>query len=265
MSVIFKLDGTIVREDDVKDEQQDLKDKLANYDEHIKHHYEGLRSYRDRELTATDWTQGADSPLNSDKKAEWQTYRNKLRDLPNHAKAPIWFEESEIPLAPGQSSVPNEALAFVKSHIDAIGIGTTSWIGVGTDGVYFEQDRPCKQISYDLSAKVEGISTNRAVIGTNNGFDFIVSISDMAAEGEYHYQIETDPETIYINRGGFVTITPDSNYVGIATIPVSISGVAGTITSNTDVKFIFEVSETQNHYEEYVVGIATTSVGVGTT
>jgi hypothetical protein len=30
----------------------------------------------------TDWTQGADSPLSADKKAEWATYRAALRNVP---------------------------------------------------------------------------------------------------------------------------------------------------------------------------------------
>ena len=33
-------------------------------------------------LTASDWTQSADSPLSDTKKAEWATYRQALRDLP---------------------------------------------------------------------------------------------------------------------------------------------------------------------------------------
>jgi hypothetical protein len=31
-------------------------------------------------LAASDWTQGVDSPLSESKKAEWQTYRQTLRD-----------------------------------------------------------------------------------------------------------------------------------------------------------------------------------------
>lgn len=41
-----------------------------------------LRERRGHELTACDWTQGADSPLSSSKKTEWATYRQALRDLP---------------------------------------------------------------------------------------------------------------------------------------------------------------------------------------
>ncbi len=44
---------------------------------------EYLRTRRNHELTASDWTQGADSPLSSAKKTEWATYRQALRDLPS--------------------------------------------------------------------------------------------------------------------------------------------------------------------------------------
>ena len=40
------------------------------------------RSERNRLLTETDWTQGNDSPLSSDKKTEWANYRTALRNLP---------------------------------------------------------------------------------------------------------------------------------------------------------------------------------------
>ena len=46
-----------------------------------KHSWEVFRSYRNYLLTKSDWTQAADSPLSDSKKAEWKTYRQKLRDL----------------------------------------------------------------------------------------------------------------------------------------------------------------------------------------
>jgi len=42
-----------------------------------------VRATRDALLTACDWTQLADSPLTAEKKAEWATYRQALRDLPD--------------------------------------------------------------------------------------------------------------------------------------------------------------------------------------
>ena len=40
------------------------------------------RSQRNKLLAETDWTQGNDSPLSSDKKTEWANYRTALRNLP---------------------------------------------------------------------------------------------------------------------------------------------------------------------------------------
>ena len=41
-----------------------------------------VKDRRQNLLRASDWTQSADSPLSDSKKAEWATYRQKLRDLP---------------------------------------------------------------------------------------------------------------------------------------------------------------------------------------
>jgi hypothetical protein len=43
-----------------------------------------LKRYRSMKLQACDWTVGVDSPLSDSKKAEWQTYRQALRDLPSN-------------------------------------------------------------------------------------------------------------------------------------------------------------------------------------
>ena len=40
-----------------------------------------VRAQRSKLLTDSDWTQGADSPLSTSKKTEWQTYRQSLRDV----------------------------------------------------------------------------------------------------------------------------------------------------------------------------------------
>lgn len=40
-----------------------------------------IRIQRDTKLFHSDWTQGADSPLSEEAKAEWRTYRQALRDL----------------------------------------------------------------------------------------------------------------------------------------------------------------------------------------
>lgn len=45
-----------------------------------------LRKQRNALLAESDWTQTADNALSSDKKTEWETYRQALRDLPAKAK-----------------------------------------------------------------------------------------------------------------------------------------------------------------------------------
>ena len=65
-------------------------------------HFRGLRN---KKLAKGDWTQAPDSPLSEEKKKEWATYRQKLRDLtktvtpkflPNSPK----IDESEFPTEP---------------------------------------------------------------------------------------------------------------------------------------------------------------------
>lgn len=41
-----------------------------------------LRLRRDQMLQDSDWTQMSDAPFTDDKRAEWRTYRQTLRDLP---------------------------------------------------------------------------------------------------------------------------------------------------------------------------------------
>lgn len=237
MGKIFKVDGTSEWFNEVYDEQEQLKNEISFFESHISSEYDDLRAYRNQELLASDWTQVPDGPLDSTTKSAWAEYRMKLRDLPGDAKAPMWFEESDWPLAPGQSSIPVDALRFLKSNADPMGIGTTSWVGVGTDGVYFAQTRPCAQITFDANSKVGGVSTDKAVIGTHDTINFEVNITDITATTSYNYEVES--EYIFVNESGVVTIVPDDNYVGSATIPVSISGAAGTVTSNTNIRFSY--------------------------
>ena len=46
------------------------------------HHWADVINKRNNRLTGSDWTQMTDSPLSDTKKAEWATYRQALRDIP---------------------------------------------------------------------------------------------------------------------------------------------------------------------------------------
>ena len=135
MGIIFNPDGTTEHIIDTFDPQENLKNQIHRYDQHLECGFEELRSYRDQELSQSDWTQVPDGPLDSTTKAAWATYREKLRDLPSSAKAPFWFEESDWPIAPGASAINPDALVFLKNNIDPLGIATTSWVGLTTNMV----------------------------------------------------------------------------------------------------------------------------------
>ena len=60
-----------------------------------------LRLKRDALLTESDWTQVNDSPLTTEKKAEWAVYRQALRDLPEN-NAGVEPLEWVIPVRPEQ-------------------------------------------------------------------------------------------------------------------------------------------------------------------
>ena len=47
-----------------------------------------LRRDRDALLKASDWSQLTDAPLTDAQKTQWQTYRQALRDLPDHVNWP---------------------------------------------------------------------------------------------------------------------------------------------------------------------------------
>tara|TARA_Y100001963_G_scaffold118901_1_gene165753 strand:+ start:3634 stop:4572 length:939 start_codon:yes stop_codon:yes gene_type:complete len=187
MATIFKKDGIIINTPEVQTLQEDLRESVSNYETHVQSGYDELRTYRDDELKTSDWTQVPDSPLNSTAKTAWATYRTKLRDLPNDAKAPYWFEESDWPVAPGASAINPEALGFIERNKDPLGIATTSWVGITTNMV-----------------KKGSLSVNGAGIGTD-----IVGVADTTG-------VEVGDTVSY--NGQTVSIV-----AGITTISVSLA------------------------------------------
>ena len=59
-----------------------------------------IRAERDRLLTSTDWTQGADTPLGGSKKTEWATHRTLLRDLPSDQSSKTTYADITWPPEP---------------------------------------------------------------------------------------------------------------------------------------------------------------------
>ena len=50
---------------------------------------EDIRVQRTTKLYDSDWTQAVDSPLSDEKKAEWRTYRQSLRDIVSNLPADL--------------------------------------------------------------------------------------------------------------------------------------------------------------------------------
>ena len=59
-----------------------------------------IRATRRNKLAESDWTQAADSPLNESKKAEWATYRQALRDLPQNFPDVTSLTDVTFPVQP---------------------------------------------------------------------------------------------------------------------------------------------------------------------
>lgn len=55
---------------------------------------------RDKQLTASDWTQVPDSPLSDEKKEAWRVYRQALRDFPNTYTGAPEDWKSSFPVSP---------------------------------------------------------------------------------------------------------------------------------------------------------------------
>ena len=74
-SVTPFIDGDYVKEYEVVSLTTDEKTVVDNIQ------WDKIREERTQKLKDSDWTQVSDSPLDSSKKTEWQTYRQSLRDI----------------------------------------------------------------------------------------------------------------------------------------------------------------------------------------
>ena len=59
-----------------------------------------LRAQRNTRLFACDWTQLSDADLTAQEQADWATYRQALRDLPENSQNIYTLDEIPWPIAP---------------------------------------------------------------------------------------------------------------------------------------------------------------------
>lgn len=71
----------VIEENEVVEYQKVRNKTLQEIENEINGQWTFIRYQRNELLTECDWTQLQDSPLSEQKKEEWQTYRQSLRDI----------------------------------------------------------------------------------------------------------------------------------------------------------------------------------------
>ena len=82
-------DGTTVSADDTAKTTWELAEE-----------WKEIRAERTRLLSESDWTQGGDSPLTTQKKSDWAKYRTSLRTLPEDQSSKTKYSDITWPTKP---------------------------------------------------------------------------------------------------------------------------------------------------------------------
>ena len=85
----LKWDGTKIIKDDTAKAAHDLAEE-----------WKRIRAERNRLLSESDWTQGGDSPLTTQKKSDWAKYRTSLRTLPEDQSSKTKYSDITWPTKP---------------------------------------------------------------------------------------------------------------------------------------------------------------------
>ena len=77
-----------------------VKDDTAKAAWELAEEWKRIREQRTRLLAETDWTQGGDSPLTTQKKSDWAKYRTSLRTLPEDQSSKTKYSDITWPTKP---------------------------------------------------------------------------------------------------------------------------------------------------------------------
>lgn len=135
--VIFKNGDSITKE---IDDQIVLQEKLIRFNTSNEDAESELRLWRNNELFESDWVVVKATETSVGISSDWSTYRQSLRDLLSHENAPNRFMIADWPLSPGETEPPESASPFIVEYYDPVGLGTTSWVGVTSTGLYYSQE-----------------------------------------------------------------------------------------------------------------------------
>ena len=77
-----------------------VKDDTAKSSWELAQEWKRIRKERTRLLSESDWTQGGDSPLTTQKKSDWAKYRTSLRTLPEDQSSKTKYSDITWPTKP---------------------------------------------------------------------------------------------------------------------------------------------------------------------
>ena len=77
-----------------------VKDDTAKAAWELAEEWKRIRAERTRLLAESDWTQGADCPLTTQKKSDWAKYRTSLRTLPEDQSSKTKYSDITWPTKP---------------------------------------------------------------------------------------------------------------------------------------------------------------------
>ena len=92
-------DGTFSLKWDVS-KKEVVKDDTAKAAHDLAEEWKQIRTQRNRLLSESDWTQGADSPLTTQQKSDWAVYRTSLRTLPEDQSSVTSYSDINWPTKP---------------------------------------------------------------------------------------------------------------------------------------------------------------------
>ena len=77
-----------------------VSDDAAKAAWELSEEWKQIRTERNRLLSESDWTQGGDSPLTTQKKSDWAKYRTSLRTLPEDQSSKTKYSDITWPTKP---------------------------------------------------------------------------------------------------------------------------------------------------------------------
>ena len=234
------------------------------------------------------------------------------------------------PIAPGKSELPEESMEFVRSNLDPVGLGTTSWVGQRTETVelagppvYKNTPNTRKTIIFEApldtisggtvsigdtfaydgnSCTITGVAATSITLATGIGATISIGTTGTFLHQETRYFAQDKPalkasvsvgstvvgigSTVVVtlstvNQGkrlniayyidgyqydglildnkeqGSLTLIPDSNFVGVATLTVGLSTDSSKYYPDDGLAIIFDVFDHDGGIGTFV-GITTT-------